>query len=58
VLFQAVSPCRGGLNSGDEILKHDVVHGLLEFDPREPAPVRLRPRRASIMMAMAQQKTG
>jgi hypothetical protein len=46
----------GRPGGGDAILQHDVMHGLLEAQPGEPAPVHQRPGRAVVVMAVAQQE--
>ena len=58
MLFEAVTALCGRLNRGDEIFQHDVVHPLRERQSRQPSPMQLRPWRALVMLAVAQQEAG
>ena len=53
---QAIPPLGGGLDGGDEILEHDVVHRLIKLQSGEPSAVHQRPGWALIVPPVAQQK--
>jgi hypothetical protein len=44
------------VDSGDQVLQHDVVDGLLEAQSGQPAPMHQRPGGAAVVPAMAQQE--
>ncbi len=58
VCFQTVAPCRRRLDRCDAVFQHDMMHGLFELQPGQPAPVHQRPGRAVVVMAVAQQEAG
>jgi hypothetical protein len=54
--FQTIAPSRCRLDRRDAVLQHDVVRRLLKSQAGHPPTVHQRPRRAMVVMAMAQQK--
>ena len=53
---QPIASGLGGFDCRNVVLEHDMMHRLLELEPRQPAAMQLGPCRAPVMAALAQQK--
>jgi|SRR6516162_884076 hypothetical protein len=48
----------GGVDRLNVILEHDMMHRVLELEPREPAAMRLRPSRPPVMQPGRNRSSG
>src|SRR6516165_5504500 len=51
---QPIAPRLGGFDRRDVVLEHDMMHRLLELEPRQPAAMQLGPGRSPVMAAVTQ----
>ncbi len=53
---QSIAPGLGGFDRLDVVLDHEVMHRLLELEPREPAAMQFGSSRPPVMAALPQQE--